>query len=154
MTLPRKSCDCIFSCPLHSLPLQDSRRYLSELSTSWGRDSAVLLREAGAAIEEVRREACGQSATAARLSALEDKLAVLDRAVVGAGGLAPLQCCSEILEKVPFAELALGMALAVRSMVLYVGGLGGNLHCSSVSVAAHPVRRGQLRMPALQMIPC
>eukprot|EP00878_Enallax_costatus_P045619 GHUV01055047.1.p1 GENE.GHUV01055047.1~~GHUV01055047.1.p1 ORF type:complete len:209 (+),score=49.99 GHUV01055047.1:265-891(+) len=65
---------------------EDSRQYLSELSSSLGRDSAALLREAAAAVEEVRREARGQSATAAHLAALEDKLAVLEGAVVGAGG--------------------------------------------------------------------
>lgn len=67
------------------LHLQEGRQYLSELSNSLGRDSAALLREAAAAIEEVRRESRGQSATAARLAALEDKLAVLEGAVVGAG---------------------------------------------------------------------
>ena len=52
-----------------------------------GRDSAALLTEAAAAVEEVRREARGQSASAARLATLEDKLAVLEGAVVGAGAI-------------------------------------------------------------------
>jgi hypothetical protein len=37
---------------------------------------------------QVRRETRAQSAAAARLAAIEDKLAVLEGAVVGAGGVA------------------------------------------------------------------
>lgn len=70
---------------LQLLSLQEGRQYLSELSSTLGRDSAALLNEAAAAVEQVRREAQGQSATATRLAALEDKLAVLEGAVVGAG---------------------------------------------------------------------
>uniref|UniRef100_A0A383VRZ9 Uncharacterized protein n=1 Tax=Tetradesmus obliquus TaxID=3088 RepID=A0A383VRZ9_TETOB len=64
---------------------EEGRAYFNELSSSLGRDSAALLREASAAIEEVRRETRAQSAAAARLAAIEDKLAVLEGAAVDAG---------------------------------------------------------------------